>query len=84
MDMMKQFAHKLESPGTGGINIVPANQDLDRSVRQIRASGAGNIKITGVDGSTWIAAFLAGESRPIHAVRVWSTDTTATGIEGLF
>lgn len=74
-------------PGSaiGGFEITPDDDnDLAIYTRAIRASGAGNIKITGVDGNTWIAAFLAGETRPIRAKRVWDEDTTATGIEGMY
>lgn len=75
----------MPGPAQGGFAVTPSDTaDLDIFTRAIRASGAGNIKITGVDGNTWTAAFLAGETRPIRAKRIWADGTTATGIEGMY
>jgi hypothetical protein len=57
--------------------------NLATPVRALRATGAGNIKIVSLLGNTRTCAFAAGETRCIGAIKVFSTDTTATGIEGL-
>lgn len=53
--------------------------DLPKKCRAIRATNAGNIQVTTPAGSVVVCAFLAGETRPIAATRIWSTNTTATG-----
>lgn len=57
--------------------------DLAKPVRAIRATVAGNIKLTTKVGNAVVCAFAAGETRSIYATRIWSTLTTATGMEGL-
>lgn len=51
--------------------------------RALRATGAGNIQVTVAKGATRVLAFLAGETRYVAVTRVWLTNTTATGIEGV-
>jgi hypothetical protein len=46
-------------------------------------TGAGNIKITAVEGGTETFAVTAGQILPIAASVVFSTGTTATGIIAL-
>lgn len=57
--------------------------DLATPVRGIRATVAGNIKVTTASGNARVLAFLAGETRMIACTRVWATGTTATGMDGL-
>jgi hypothetical protein len=56
--------------------------DLAKPVRAIRATVAGDIKLTTKAGNAIVCAFAAGETRNIYATRIWSTSTTATGMEG--
>lgn len=57
---------------------------LAASIRAIRCTGAGNVTFKSPDGVyTSVAAFAAGETRPISAGWVLATGTTATGIEGM-
>lgn len=80
-----------ESPGSDVVPITP-NDSTDVSttqgsdtlvgVRALRANTAGTIKVTTAAGNDRVMNFLAGETRPIFATRVWATGTTATGIEG--
>jgi hypothetical protein len=56
--------------------------DLVNAVRAIRVAVAGNIKLTTKAGNAVVCAFAAGETRQIYATRIWSTSTTATGMEG--
>jgi hypothetical protein len=58
--------------------------DLTKPSRAIRVAGAGNVQITTPEGGNnnpRVLAFLAGETRAVRATRIWSTNTTATGIE---
>jgi spore coat protein U-like protein len=58
--------------------------DLPQVINAIRATTAGNIKITCLDGTTPTLAFTAGETRHVCATRVWSTGTDhTTGNEGM-
>lgn len=57
--------------------------NLPRPVRGIRAAGAGNVVCITGSGETRTLAFLAGETRYIYVTKVFATDTSATGLEGL-
>lgn len=66
----------------GVANVTPSDTVyLTNSSRQIRVTVAGNVKVTTVNGSVATCAFAAGEIRNIRATLIWSTGTTATGIE---
>lgn len=56
--------------------------DLSDTTRMLVVGGAGNIKLTDVDGVTDTYTFPAG-SFPIRVRRIWLTGTTATGIWGI-
>jgi len=75
----------LTGCATGVFLITPSDSvDLTIATRAIRANAAGTVKITGADDVTTICNFLAGETRPIRAKRVWAANTTATGLEGMY
>lgn len=75
----------LSDPAGGVFAITPADAtNLPHMTRAIRVSGAGNVSIVCADGSTAVCAFLAGETRPIRVQVVNFTNTTATGIEGMY
>lgn len=75
----------LSDPANGVFAVTPSDSvDLAKMTRAIRATTAGNIAIIGADGVACTCAFAAGETRPIRAKRIKSTDTTATGIEGMY
>jgi hypothetical protein len=75
----------LSDPANGVFLITPSDTvDLLEYTRAIRANAAGTIAILGVDGVTTTCNFLAGETRPIRARRIMATNTTATGIEGMY
>lgn len=66
------------------VAITPADSDLSAQVRALYIGGLGNIKITDPQGN--VVTFTnvqTGTILPVMAKRVWSTDTTATGIVGL-
>lgn len=54
-----------------------------KPVRFLRASVAGNITFTDMNGDNKVAAFAAGETRALGALAIINTGTTATGIEGM-
>lgn len=69
---------------TDVILITPSDSaNLPKPVRGIRATGAGNVRIITQSGNDVVCAFAAGETRAIYATKVFSTNTTATGLEGL-
>lgn len=78
-------------PGIDCYVISPSDSvDLPFEVRAIRATGAGNVVVEtprsreiGGTSTKRTLAFLAGETRIVRAVKVWSTSTTATGLEGI-
>ena len=72
-------------PAIGVLTVTPSDTvDLTKVVRAIRANTAGTVQITSIDGTTCLLNFWAGETRPVGATRIWATNTTATGIEGLY
>jgi hypothetical protein len=65
-------------------DITPSDSaNLPVPVRALRANTAGNIKLVTARGSTRTCRFAAGETRLIAATKVFQTDTTCTGIEGM-
>jgi hypothetical protein len=58
------------------------NNDLANGVTEgLLVSVAGDVKITYQTGVTATVSLAAGGWHPMNVKRVWSTDTTATGIE---
>jgi|GEM_PF-1275696 len=76
-------------PGSRWAAITP-NDSADiplvngRKPRSVYATGAGNIVMTDDLGNDATFAFAAGEIKPLSPVRIKATDTTATGIVGLW
>lgn len=84
-DLYTDHKGGLDSPAVGVFIVTPNDTiDLTIATRFIRATGAGNINLTGVNGVTTVCAFAAGETRRIRAIRILATSTTATGIEGMY
>jgi hypothetical protein len=74
----------LEAPASYVFAITPDDDnDLAIHTRAIRANTAGDVVLVTAGGSEVTCKFAAGETRPIRAVRVLATDTTATGLEGM-
>lgn len=75
----------ITGPAFGVFAVTPSDTVyLAKPTRAIRATVGGTIKITGADGVATTCAFTGGETRPIRAVLIWATGTTATGIEGMY
>ena len=81
--MTRLSAQSLRDPPDDIYVISPDDSnDLNPAVRSLRAGGAGNIVVTMRNGQKRTLAFAAGETRYGRFRRVWSTNTTATTIEG--
>lgn len=65
-----------------GIEITPANSDLQEPVRGLRVNGAGTLRITTAGGTVLNMTCYPGEYVPFFVKRVHSTGTTASGIIG--
>ncbi len=75
----------LMKPGVRWAAVTPNDSaDLQPTPRGIYAAGAGDISLVGSDGVAVTFAFAAGEIKPLAAVRVRSTGTTATGIAAIY
>lgn len=68
------------------VSITPSDSDdLDVVPRAIYVGGSGDVKVDMLDGSTvTFKSLQAGEVHWIRPRRVYSTDTTATDIIGLY
>lgn len=77
--------HGVADQAYGHVVSVTPNDSTDLAVmcQAIRATAAGNIKITCPSGATPTLAFAAAETRYVRATRIWATGTTATGIEAM-
>jgi len=72
-------------PIAGGFAITPSDaDDLSKMTRGINVAAAGNVKLVTYKGDTVTLYLAAGVIHPVMAVKVFSTDTTATGIVGLY
>lgn len=59
--------------------------DLTNPTRGIYVGATGNLKVTMLSGDiVTFVGLAAGVIHPISAKRVWSTDTTVTGIVGVW
>lgn len=67
------------------IPIDPSGGDvvLDRPIRALRVTTAGNVVAVTGAGETRTMAFLAGETRYVVMTQINQTGTTATGLEGM-
>jgi hypothetical protein len=87
---LKTRGGKHVSPQAEGAALVtPADADFTSSVRPVASGlyvgGAGNIRVTTVDGDDVLfSGVAAGTFMPLMVKRVWSTNTTATLIVALF
>ena len=81
-DEYKSHKSEVDSPVRHMAAVTPNDStDLTIASRGLYIGGAGNIKVTTVDGDTaTMVGVTAGSYYPIRIARVWSTDTTATNI----
>jgi hypothetical protein len=76
----------LIDPAAGASAITPSDtENLAEPCRGIWVGVQGNLKVTMIDGDVvTFPAMAAGVVHPIQIRRVWATDTTATGIVGVY
>lgn len=84
-DRFSKHTSSLESPATGAFQITPDdNNDLQEITRALYVGTSGDISITMMDGQEVLFSTVpAGMILPIRAVRIKSTNTTATNLTGL-
>ena len=83
-DNFESHETSLDSPAANAAEITPNDgADLATPARAISVAVAGNVKLTTSGGDTVTVFVAAGSPFPIRATRIFSTDTTATGIVGL-
>jgi hypothetical protein len=85
-DKFSNYHSGLESPAERAFAIT-GNDSTDLTVfpRAIYVGGAGNVKVTTIGGDTvTFSGALAGTIIPVRVTRVFSTDTTATNLLGLY
>lgn len=75
----------LVPPAEAAVAITPSDStDLATPVRGLVATVAGNVAVVSQKGGSAVTVpIAAGTVLPLKAVRVNSTNTTATGIVGL-
>lgn len=76
----------LESPAEHAFAITPHDtNNLSYTTRGLYVGAAGNVKVIMTGGETvTFTALAAGMFHPIRCTRVFATDTTATGIVGVY
>ena len=77
----------LNSPANDAAAITPNDStDLSKTTRGLYIGGDGDVKVNMANTGTAVvfAGAKAGSILPIRATRVYSTDTTATNIVGLW
>jgi len=85
-DKFSNYHAGLESPAERAFAIT-GNDSTDLTVfpRAIYVGGAGNVKVITLGGDTvTFSGVLAGTVLPVRVKRVFSTDTTATNLLGLY
>ena len=85
-DKFSNYHSGLESPAERAFAIT-GNDSTDLTVfpRAIYVGGAGNVKVITLGGDTvTFSGVLAGTVIPVRVKRVFSTDTTATNLIGIY
>lgn len=75
----------VSGPATNIAQITPNDSaDIETQTRGIMVNGAGDVKLTTAGGQTVTLTLAASTIYPIAVNRVYATDTTATGIHGVW
>jgi len=84
MSRWQDFGRDSTSPAEDIVSIDVSSQDHTPSqpYRAIRANGAGTIKVDTLSGTSRTLNFAAGEQRAVYVTKIYTSGTTATGIEG--
>lgn len=75
----------LDSPAVGGAAVAPSDTATIEATKAVWVGGAGNLKVTYLDGATdTLTGVPAGTMLRIRVTKVWATGTTATTISALY
>lgn len=84
-DKFAAYADVPGRPAASLIEIVPDDEaDLPHVLSGLNVATPGTVRVTTKDGSTGTVFVEAGTVLPLRITRVWATDTTATGLRGLY
>lgn len=85
-DVYDSLSPSLSSPAVNGQTISPSNSNLLSNVtRAIYVGGAGSVTIEFVSGAqVTLQGVPSGTTLPVRAQKVLSSNTTATGLIGLW
>lgn len=82
--LFEKFTSGLSSPGQHAAVVTPNDSaDLATFARALIIGVAGNVKVDTVGGETVMIPAVAGVL-PVRVRRVYSTDTTASGIVAIW
>lgn len=80
-----KLSDSLTSPPPNCAEVTPNDgADLAKDTRAINVAGSGTVKVTTTKGQTVTLYIAAGIAFPVRVSRIWSTDTTATGIVAMW
>lgn len=83
-DEFRNLTAGLTAPLTRIEAVAPSDTtDLNVVTRALNVAQSGIVRVTTQSGDTGDIFIVAGVAFPVRVVRVWSTETTATGIVGL-
>lgn len=87
-DKKDRFSHSdyPGAPAREAVSVSPSDTvDLEYVTRALWVGGAGDVKVSMIDGGeVTLAGIPAGTLLPIRVKRVWSTGTTGTSIVALW
>jgi hypothetical protein len=86
-DPFAPYAAGISDPAAHAFLITPVDADLAHATRGICFATAGALRVTTVGGDDVTfpsGALAAGIVHAIRARRVWATNTTASGIVGVW
>lgn len=84
MSSLTERSPTLSSPARNIAAVTPDDAtDLPNEAKAIEVQTAGNIKLTTVGGTTITKYFWVGY-HSLEVKRIWSTNTTASGIFALY
>jgi len=78
--MATQGVHGLQSADDAFAVTPNDGADISIESRAIVVTGEGNVQVTMKSGTTLVIPCAAGVPMPARVTRIWSTNTTATGI----
>lgn len=72
------------SSGYGAASVTPSDSTVIPTTRALLATGAGNVAVRMANGDLITIAYPANTLLSIQVDRVYSTGTTATGLQAFY